>query len=96
MNYKLIRFASNEMVIADVEKEDDEFLYLQEPFALIPTNDGKLNFIPWCPLNAEGTPVEVYKKNVVYYATPNEDVINNYKEIFSNIITPPNSGKIIT
>ena len=96
MKYKLIRLQSNEMVIAEVSMEDEEFIYLQEPFALVPTNDGKLNFIPWCPLNEEGTPVQVYKKNIVYYAIPNEDVTNNYKEIFSNIITPPSSGKIIT
>ncbi len=93
---QLIRILSNEMIIAEVVKEDDEFIYLDEPFALIPSNDGKLTFIPWSPLSAENTSVKVYSKHVIYYATPNEDVISNYKEIFSNIITPQNAGKIIT
>ena len=96
MNYKLIRLHSNELVIAELSKEDDEFLYLLEPFALVPTNEGKINFIPWCPLNEEGTTVDVSRKNIMYYATPSEEVIRNYNDIFSNIITPPSSGKIIT
>ena len=84
------------MVISEVVEEDDEFIYLKEPFALVPTNDGKLNFIPWSPLSEEDTTVKLYTKHIVYYATPNEDVVSNYNEIFSKIITPQNSGKIIT
>ena len=96
MSYQLIRLTTNEMVIAEVVEQDDEFLTLKEPFALIPTNDGKLNFIPWSPLSDADTTVKMYTRTVVYYATPNEDVLANYKDIFSNIITPPSAGKIIT
>ena len=96
MNIELIRLQSNEVIISEVLERDDEFIYLKEPFALVPTNDGKLNFIPWSPLSADGSQVKLYLKHIVYYATPNEDVVKNYQEIFSNIITPQNSGKIIT
>jgi len=84
------------MIITQVVEETDEFIFLKEPFALVPTNDGKLNFIPWSPLSEEDTTVKVYTKHIAYYATPNKDVIQNYNEIFSNIITPPAAGKIIT
>ena len=93
---QLIRLTTNEMIITEVLDESEEYLSLKEPFALVPTNDGKLNFIPWSPLSEENTPVKMYTKHVVYYATPNEDVLANYNDIFSNIITPQGSGKIIT
>ena len=96
MSIELIRLLSNEMVISEVVERDDEFIYLKEPFALVPTNDGKLNFIPWSPLSEEVTNVKLYIKHIMYYSTPNEDVTKNYKDIFSNIITPQNTGKIIT
>ena len=93
---KIIRLQSNEVIITEVLDEDDEFVTLNEPFAMVPTNDGKLNFIPWSPLSKEDTPVKMYKKSVVYYAVPNEEVIENYLNIFSSIITPAQAGKIIT
>ena len=93
---QIIRLMSNEVVITEVVDQDDEFITLKEPFALIPTQDGKLNFIPWSPLSDPGTSVKMYIKHIVYYATPSEDVLNNYLDIFSSIITPPSAGKIIT
>lgn len=96
MKIQLMRLNSNELVIAEIINEDEEFLTIKEPFALVPTNDGKLNFIPWSPLSEEDTTVKLYKRNIVYYATPSKDVMENYQDIFSNIITPQNSGRIIT
>ena len=93
---KIIRVLSQELIITKIEKEEGDFIYLKDPFALVPTNDGKLNFIPWSPLSEDDTPVELYTKHIIYYATPNADVLANYNDIFSNIITPPNSGRIIT
>lgn len=96
MKIQLMRLNGNELIIAEVVDENEEFLTVKEPFALVPTNDGKLNFIPWSPLSAEDTTVKLYTRNVVYYATPSEDVVENYQDIFSNIITPQNAGRIIT
>ena len=96
MKIQLMRLNSNELVIAEIIDEDEEFLTVKEPFALVPTNDGKLNFIPWSPLSEEDTTVKLYTRNVVYYATPSKDVVENYQDIFSNIITPQNAGRIIT
>ena len=96
MKIQLMRLNSNELVIAEIIDEDEEFLTVKEPFALVPTNDGKLNFIPWSPLSEEDTTVKLYTRNIVYYATPSKDVVENYQDIFSNIITPQNAGRIIT
>ena len=96
MSIQLIRLMSNEMVVLDVVEENEDHLTVKDPVALVPTKEGSLSFVPWSPLSEENTTVKIYTRNVVYYATPNEEVIKNYKEIFSTIITPQNSGKIIT
>jgi hypothetical protein len=96
MSIQLIRLMSNEMVVLDVVEENEDYLTVKDPVALVPTKEGSLSFVPWSPLSEENTTVKIYTRNVVYYATPNEEVIKNYKEIFSTIITPQNSGKIIT
>ena len=92
MEIQLIRLQSGEQVISEVS----DSLELINPVALVPTQDGNINFVPWCPLAEKDTPVTVKEANVVYYATPNEELVKNYKEIFSPIITPQNAGKIIT
>ena len=92
MEIQLIRLQSGEQVISEVS----DSLELINPVALVPTQDGNINFVPWCPLAEKDTPVRVREANVVYYATPNEELVKNYKEIFSPIITPQNAGKIIT
>ena len=94
MEIQLIRLQSGEQVISEVS--DTVGIYLINPVALVPTQDGNINFVPWCPLAEKDTPVTVKESNVVYYATPNEELVKNYKEIFSPIITPQNAGKIIT
>ena len=96
MNIQLIRMMSNEMVIVDVVEETEDYLMVRDPVGLVPTKDGSLSFVPWSPLTEDNTNIKVYTRNIVYSTTPNEEVVRNYNEIFSNIITPQNSGKIIT
>jgi hypothetical protein len=93
---ELIRFSSNELVVSEVVGETDDYVTLVNPVALVPTKEGSINFVPWCSLGETGGEVRVYTSNVIYYAEPGEELIKNYKEIFSTIITPQNSGKIIT
>ena len=93
---KLIRLATNEVIIAEVVESSENSLTLREPFALIPTNDDKMQFLPWAPLTEEDTTVELNRFHVVYTSTPNEGITEHYKDAFSNIIKPPSAGKIIT
>ena len=98
MNIQLIRLQSGEQVLGeyDTSTEIDGTFTLKNPVALVPTQDGNINFVPWSPLAEEGSLINVRIDNVVYYATPNEELIKNYKDIFSPIITPKSAGKIIT
>ena len=96
MEIRLLRLQSGEQIISEVSIYRDACVELKNPVALMPTQDGNINFVPWSPLAEKDSPVCVREANVVYYATPNEELVKNYKEIFSPIITPQNAGKIIT
>jgi len=93
---ELIRFQSNEMVVAEVVSESEGCLTLKNPITLVPTKDGAVSFVPWSPLSEPDKELRVYTSSVVYYSVPNDELIKNYKEIFSPIIVAPSSGKIIT
>ena len=92
----LLRLNSGEQVISEVVSSDSDYTDLKNPIGLVPTPDGNLNFVPWCPLSSKDAVLRVREASIVYTTTPNEELIRNYKEIFSSIITPQNAGKIIT
>ena len=96
MELILMRLQSGEQVISELSIARSDSLEIVNPVALVPTQDGNINFVPWSPLAERDSTVFVLKVNVVYWTTPNKELIQNYKEIFSAIITPQNAGKIIT
>jgi hypothetical protein len=97
MNVKLIRMHSGEDVVADLIKEQADELILSNPIVLVPGRDGTVGFAPWSPvISPDVKELRIRANYVVYVTDPNEDVVRNYNEIFSTIITPQNAGKIIT
>ena len=103
MNVKLIRMHSGEDVIADLIKEQADELIISNPIVLVPGRnrknelDGTVGFAPWSPvISPDVKQLRIRANYVVYVTDPNEDVVRNYNEIFSTIITPQNAGKIIT
>jgi len=94
MEIRLLRLQSGEQVIAECADFTQEVFSVRNPVALVPTQDGNINFVPWCPLAEKDTDVEVRSATVVYSAVPNEELVKNYEEIFSPIITP-NKGLIL-
>ena len=93
---ELIRMVSSETVVFKVEDENDDYLFVVDAITLMPSKDGNISLIPWLPFCDDGTTIKVPRRNIVYYATPNEELLNQYNDIFSNIITPQKAGKIIT
>ena len=97
MDIKLIRMQSGEEVVAELVEDKGEALVLANPIVMVPGRDGNIGFAPWCPLVAEDVKqIEVRSSFTVYVTLPNDQVVQNYKEIFCPIITPQNAGKIIT
>ena len=94
MNVKLIRMWSGEDVIADLIEEKEDSIVICNPIVAIPTGNGQMGFAPWSPLlKGKNEELEVTKKYVVYIADPQEQIVDNYKDMFSVIKAP--SKKLI-
>lgn len=97
MNIQLIRMSSGEDVVADVVSQSDDTITISNPIVMVPGRDGTVGFAPWSPLlAADVKELTVRLSYTVYISVPNAEVVANYEQIFSPIITPNNAGKIIT
>ena len=93
MNVKLIRMWSGEDVIADLTEEDDSIV-ISNPIVAIPSGNGQLGFAPWSPLlKDKGEKIKVSKSYVVYIADTQEQIVDQYEQMFSLIKSP--SKKLI-
>ena len=55
----------------------------------VQASSGKMGFAPWSPLlKGRGEELEVTKKYVVYIAEAQEQVVEQYEEMFSVIKAP--------
>ena len=89
MNVKLIRMWSGEDVVADLIEEKEDSIVLTNPIVAIPNGQGSLGFAPWSHLlKGKDEPVEVTKKYVVYITDTQEQVAQQYADMFSIIQTP--------
>ena len=96
MEIKLLRLTTGEEVIAEMISEGEYTYEVANPIVMVPGHDGKIGFAPWCPLVSEDVKTITIRASVVVYVTiPNVQVVKNYEEIFSPIITPSNKGLIL-
>ena len=95
MNVKLIRMWSGEDVIADLDKQDD-YIIISNPIVAIPSGNGQLGFAPWSPLlKDKGEKIKVSWKYVVYVADTQEQIVEQYEQMFSPIAKPPSKKLIL-
>ena len=89
MNVKLIRMWSGEDVIADLIEEKDDSVVISNPTVAVPTGNGQMGFAPWSPLlKGKNEELEVTKKYIVYMAETQEEIEEQYQEMFSVLKTP--------
>lgn len=89
MNVKLIRMSSGEDLITNLVDETEEAIVVENAIVGVPTGQGTLGFAPWSPMiNKAQTEITVDKKFVVYIAEADESIVNQYTQMYSNIITP--------
>lgn len=102
MNILAMKLITGEDILSEIESESETEYVLVNPvgIAVMRGKDGQPNvgFAPF-PIHGEqkmGVTLSLAKKHVVYYYTPAEDFITNYKQIFgSGLIVPP-TKQIIT
>jgi hypothetical protein len=94
MNVKLIRMWSGEDVIADQVGDLTDSIIIRNPIVAIPAGNGQMGFAPWSPLlKDKNIDLEVSKKYVVYISEAQEQIVEQYEQMFSVIKSP--SKKLI-
>ena len=89
MNVKLIRMWSGEDVIADLVEEKEDYIVFCNPIVAVPTGQGQLGFAPWSPLlKGRDEELAITKEYIVYIADTQEEVVEQYKDMFSVLKTP--------
>ena len=89
MNVKLIRMWSGEDVVADLIEEKEDSIVLCNPIVAVPAGNGQMGFAPWSPLlKGKDTELEVSGKYVVYINDPQDQIVDEYQNMFSVIQTP--------
>ena len=89
MNVKLMRMWSGEDVIADLIEEKDDSVVIANPIVAVPAGNGQMGFAPWSPLlKGKDEELEVTKKYIVYIADTQEQIEEQYNEMFSVIKAP--------
>ena len=89
MNVKLIRMWSGEDVVADLLEEKETSIVIANPIVAVPSGGGQIGFAPWSPLlKGRNETLEVVKDYVVYIAETQDEVVEQYSEMFSVIQAP--------
>ena len=97
MNVKLIRMWSGEDVIADVISESDNSITIQNPIFAVPSGDGEnIRFAPWSPLlKGRNSELEITKAYMVYMTETQDEIVDQYNQMFAPIATPPRKKLIL-
>ena len=81
--------SSGEDVVADVLENKEDSLVLMNPIVAVPAGNGQLGFAPWSPLlKGKNEELEVTKRYVVYIADTQEQIEEQYRDMFSVIKAP--------
>jgi hypothetical protein len=90
MDVKLIRMSTGEDLIAEVVDKTTH-LVLKNPCIVLlrPTEEGAANIsiTHWVPYAAEKT-FELNFDHIIFMIDPADDLLNNYKAVFSPLIVP--------
>jgi hypothetical protein len=96
MNVKLIRMWSGEDVITDLVGDLVDKIVIRNPIVAIPAGNGQMGFAPWSPLlKDKNVDLEVPKNYIVYISEAQEQIVEQYEQMFSPISKPPNKKLIL-
>ena len=89
MNVKLMRMWSGEDVVADLIEEKEDSVVFVNPIVAVPSGNGQIGFAPWSPLlKGRDEEIEITKKYIVYIAETQQEIEDQYREMFSVLKTP--------
>ena len=86
---KLIRMRSGEDVVGEVTKENEEFLDIKDPAALMPMSGGannaplQMGMVPWQPFS-KSKEFTIPRNWIVTISDPSDDIVDNYRRVFGS------------
>lgn len=96
MEVKLIRLTSGEDVIAEVIRQDDDSVTIQNGIVGVPSQQGTLTFVAWSPMISKNEKeISISRRFVVYIAEAAEEIVEQYEQMYSPLVTPEKKKLIL-
>ena len=91
---RLIRLTSGEEILVKILKENDISTTVENPILLIPNKDaiGLMPYMSYCDID---NGLGIRNEDIMFNLKPTEELINNYNNMTSNVVTPL-KPKIVT
>ena len=91
---RLIRLTSGEEILVKILKENDISTTVENPILLIPNKDA-IGFMPYMSYCDIDNGLGIRNEDIMFNLKPTEELINNYNNMTSNVVTPL-KPKIVT
>jgi len=96
MEVKLIRLSSGEDVIAEVVRQDDDSVTIQNGIVGVPSQQGTLTFVAWSPMISKTEKeITISSRFVIYIAEAAEEIVQQYEQMYSPLVTPEKKKLIL-
>ncbi len=86
---KLIRLTSGEEIIAEIVNTSEDTYQIKDAIIMIPAGEGKIGFMPFMPYTKAKDGLVLKKQDVMFMIDPVDELLNQFKQARSGIITPP-------
>lgn len=93
MEIKVLRLVTGEDIIAQIKKEDDEFVLLNKPQRFIMTQEGVAS-MPMIPISKDDE-YKIDKKHIILKCEPEDEIRNMYNSKFGTGVILPSSPGIL-
>lgn len=95
-NIKLVKLITGEDIVTKYETQETTVKFTNSvQISMMPTRTGSTNFgfLPY-PMYSEEKDLIISREHIVYAVDPAQDFLDQYNQLFGEIITP-NKGSII-
>ena len=86
---KLIRLTSGEEIIAEIANTSEDTYQIKDAIIMIPAGEGKIGFMPFMPYTKAKDGLVLKKQDVMFMIDPVDELLNQFKQAWSGIVTPP-------
>lgn len=87
MDIKSLKLVTGEEIICELIKKDVTGYVIKNPLAMV-FNGQSVQGVPFTFTVDDGEHISIFPDKVVFIATPRQQMIDQYKQQFSSILTP--------